>query len=126
MVTPNINQEKSQLTEVKVKMSNREKSMYASELSKFNLQELVLELAEFYRNFDKIYFPLRMDQRGRIYCSPNYLNYQGSELAKSLWLFAEPSIITKEAKSLYNIKYLEFYGVNCFGKDKLSDEAKLK
>lgn len=114
------------MTEVKVKMSNREKSMYASELSKFNLQELVLELAEFYRNFDKIYFPLRMDQRGRIYCSPNYLNYQGSELAKSLWLFAEPSIITKEAKSLYNIKYLEFYGVNCFGKDKLSDEAKLK
>ena len=64
-----------------------------------------------------------MDQRGRLYYSSTYLNYQGSELAKALLLFANPGIITK--KNLNIVKYLEFYGVNCFGKDKLSDITKI-
>jgi DNA-directed RNA polymerase len=110
-----------------VNIANRTKYQqvkYTSDMSKLNLQEIVLGLADFYKNFSEIYFPLRMDQRGRLYCSTTYLNYQSNELAKSLLLFAKPGIISK--KDLRAIKYLEFYGVNCFGKDKLSDQAKIQ
>lgn len=65
-----------------------------------------------------------MDIRVRVYCSSTYLTYQTSELAKALLLFSNPGIINK--KDLTSIKYLEFYGVNCFGKYKISDRAKSK
>lgn len=48
------------------------------------LQETILGIVEFYSNFDRFYFPVRLDQRGRLYCTPNYFNYQSNELAKSL------------------------------------------
>ena len=92
--------------------------------SKYNLQETILGLADFYKNFSNIYFPLRLDSRGRIYCSSSYLHYQSTELAKALLLFAKPGVISK--KNLDDTKFLEFYGVNCFGKDKLSDHFKRK
>lgn len=54
-----------------------------------------------------------MDQRGRLYCSFSYLNYQESELAKALFLFAEPGIVNKS--DLACVNYLKFYRANCFG-----------
>lgn len=95
------------------KRSKYQQSVFASHNSKVVLQETILGLAEFYRKFSKIYFPLRLDQRGRLYCSPDYLNYQSSELAKSLLLFAEAGTIHKD--NVASINYLKFYGVNCFG-----------
>lgn len=79
---------------------NRERSeyqdkVYKSYVSKVLLQENILDIAILYQNFSKIYFPVRLDQRGRLYCSSSYLNYQGNELAKSLLLFAVPSTIHK-------------------------------
>jgi DNA-directed RNA polymerase len=105
------------------KRTKYQQTLYSSYKSKVNLQETILGLAEFYGKFSSIYFPVRMDQRGRIYCTSTYLNYQSTELAKSLLLFVKPGIIHK--KDLSKVKYLEFYGVNCFGKDKISDKAKL-
>lgn len=106
------------------KKSKQQQSKYSSEISKLNLQETILGIADFYKNFPAFYFPIRMDIRGRIYCSSTYLNYQSSELAKALLLFSNPGIVNK--KDLNSVKYLEFYGINCFGKDKISDRAKSK
>ena len=82
-------------------------------MSKIILQETVLGLAEFYSRFNEIYFPVRLDQRGRLYCSPAYLNYQSNDLAKALLLFAIPGIIKRDDKQA--VKYLKAYGANCYG-----------
>jgi len=95
------------------KRTKLQERQYSSHVSKINLQETVLSLAEFYKKFPNIYFPLRLDQRGRIYCSPNYLNYQSTELAKALLLFSEPGIIERSNDS--SINYLKLYGANTFG-----------
>lgn len=81
--------------------------------SKMTLQEIILDIAEMFSKFPRFYFPVRLDVRGRIYCMPNYFNYQSNELAKALILFADPSVIKKIDTSC--IDYLISYGVNCFG-----------
>ena len=105
------------------KKTNYQKAKHSGYVSKIVLQETILGIAEFFGKFPQIYFPVRMDTRGRIYCKNNYLNYQSSELAKALLLFAKPGIISKS--DLSGIKYLEFYGVNCYGNSKISDKSKL-
>lgn len=95
------------------KRTKYQQSVFASHNSKIVLQETILGLAEFYRNFSKFYFPLRLDQRGRIYCSPSYLNYQSNELSKALLLFAYPGIINKN--DMQSVVYLKTYGANCYG-----------
>lgn len=54
-----------------------------------------------------------MDFRGRIYPRVTYLNYQGSELAKSLLLFAHPGCIKRNDRQA--IEYLKSYGAVCYG-----------
>jgi DNA-directed RNA polymerase len=81
--------------------------------SKVLLQETILEIANFYRQFNKIYFPIRLCQRGRFYCTPNYFNYQSNELSKSLILFSNYGIIKRNDTDA--IAYLKSYGANCFG-----------
>lgn len=56
------------------KRTKYQKSQLASHNSKVILQETILGIADFYRNFSKIYFPIRLDQTGRLYCIPSYLN----------------------------------------------------
>lgn len=100
--------------ELSQKLTRRENSEIQSFYSKKHLQETVLALAEFYTKHDRFYIPVRLDQRGRVYCDAHYLNYQGTELAKSLIEFAEGGIITKNNfSSCY--KYLACYGANCYG-----------
>lgn len=106
------------------KKSKYQQKCYTSHKSKIVLQETILGIADFYQNFPEIYFPIRLDQRGRIYCIPSYFNYQSNELSKALLLFANPAIIYKD--NLDSIKYLESYGANCYGKDKLSMDMKIK
>ena len=77
------------------KRSKYQQSVFASHNSKVVLQETILGLADYYRKFSKIYFPVRLDKRGRLYCSSNYLNYQSNELSKALLLFAYPGTILK-------------------------------
>ena len=76
------------------------------------LQETIGGIADFYTKFSIFYFPVRLDQRGRLYCLPCYFNYPSSELSKALLQFVEPGIIKKTDKS--SIQYFISYGVNCF------------
>jgi DNA-directed RNA polymerase len=54
-----------------------------------------------------------VDFTGRLYCISEYLNYQSSELAKSLLLFSKSEKLYKWDK--IGISYLKAYGANCFG-----------
>lgn len=91
--------------------------------SEYLLQENILKIAALYQN-RKIYFPVRIDQRGRLYCEPHYFNYQGVELAKALLLFANPGIIRRNDEQA--IEYLKIYGANCFGLDKSSHKKRIE
>ena len=55
--------------------------------SKYSLETNIMSLALVYKE-EKFYLPIRMDQRSRLYAVPDNLSYQGSNLAKSLFLFA--------------------------------------
>lgn len=108
------------------KRTKYQQSKLASHNSKVILQETILGIADFYSKFSKIYFPLRLDQRGRVYCSPNYLNYQANELSKALLLFAEAGIINRN--NMDSVIYLKSYGANCYGGSiaKASSKSKLE
>jgi DNA-directed RNA polymerase len=81
--------------------------------SKRFVDESILNITNIFINVDEIFIPTRIDYRGRIYCNTNYLNYQSSELAKSLLMFSKGEkidIMNKES-----INYLKIFGANCFG-----------
>ena len=108
------------------KLTKHQKGVLASHNSKVVLQESILGIAEFYRKFSTIYFPIRIDQRGRIYCTPSYLNYQSNELSKALILFADAGVVHRN--KMHSIIYMKAYGANCFGGaiSKASIKAKLE
>jgi DNA-directed RNA polymerase len=109
IVDPNTKHPYEELPTLKPSQKNK----LASFKSKIILQETVLGIADFYSNFSKIYFPVRLDQRGRLYCTPNYFSYQSNELSKALIHFGDPSVIQKT--DTRSVEYLLSYGVNCFG-----------
>lgn len=94
--------------------------------SKRFVEENVIGLADTFENVPEFYIPVRMDYRGRIYCESDYLNYQGTELAKSLLLFARGEKILKCDEN--SINYLKIFGANCYGNkiDKLSFSERIK
>lgn len=106
------------------KLSNLNMNKYKALKSKQVVENYVLQLAEVYRN-NTIYFPLRLDQRGRVYAVPFYLTYQGTDLSKALLQFSTPGIINK----LHNpekLKYFFIYGANMFGLDKQSNVKRIR
>lgn len=110
------------------KLENKTKyqtGKYKSIKSKKMLQDNILQLANVFRKLD-IYFPVRLDQRGRIYCIPNYLHYQSTNLAKSLLLFVKPGILKRDKPS--DVNFLKIFGANCYGSglDKKSFEKRIE
>ena len=86
----------------------------------------ILGLSNIFKNVPEFFIPVRLDNRGRIYCMADYLNYQGIELAKSLLLFSKGEKIIKSNN--LSIDYLKLFGANCFGNgvDKKSYNARVK
>ena len=73
----------------------------------------ILGLALLYKNIPEFYIHVRIDNRGRVYCMVDYLNYQSIELAKSLLLFSKGEKIYKSDTEAIN--FLKIFGANCFG-----------
>jgi DNA-directed RNA polymerase len=64
-----------------------------AKVSIIDLNNHILAIARVYEKVENLYFHVRLDQITRIYCSPLYLNYQSTDLAKSLLLFSKPGVI---------------------------------
>ena len=58
-----------------------------SSLSKLELQENILGLANVFTNVHEFFIPVRLDFRGRVNCMSEYLNYQSNELAHLVSMF---------------------------------------
>ena len=93
------------------KRNKLQENKYRAHNSKVVLQEIVLDIANFYKQFNEMYFPVRLDQKGRLYCSPHYFNYQANELSKSLLLFSKPRYVGRN--DITAISYLKSHGANC-------------
>jgi DNA-directed RNA polymerase len=110
----------------KEKLTKIEHLELSSYLSKLGLQENILGLADVLLNIHEFFIPVRVDPFGRLYCISEYLNYQSTELAKSLLLFSKGEKLDKSDK--VGISYLKAYGANCFGNklDKKSWNDRIK
>lgn len=95
------------------KISPSDHNELVSYQSKLELQENILGLAKVFSDVPEFYLPVRIDFRGRVNCISQYLNYQSTELAKSLLLFSKNEKIMKSDELA--IKYFKAYGANCFG-----------
>ena len=93
--------------------NKKDVSKLKSALSKYTMENLILEIAQTYSLVDKIYFPLRLDNRTRLYADCEYFNYQTTDLAKSLLLFANYDFIYKHDDLA--IKYFKSFGAILFG-----------
>ena len=91
--------------------------------SKRLLYAKIMWLAEKFKDYQTLYFPLQLDFRGRAYCVPAFLNYQSITGAKALLSFARGKEITKENKGDY---WLAIHGANMFGQDKISLEERVE
>jgi len=120
------NIEKICMNENRVIKSKHFEEKYKSLMSKFTLERNILDIAYLFENVNEFFFPVRLDQRGRIYCTPNQLNYQSTELSKSLLLFSNATEIYRDDKQAFD--YLFIYGANCFGNglDKKSNDLRVK
>lgn len=63
---------------------------------------------------ETLHFPLQLDWRGRSYCLPNYLHYQGADFSKGLLRFREG----KEIQNEDHVHWLGIHTANCWGLDK--------
>lgn len=68
----------------------------AKRLSKMMVASNTILIAQQYAQFPAMYFPHMLDFRGRIYPIANYLQPQGSDLARGLLIYAEGLPITEE------------------------------
>ena len=97
----------------KPKLNESEYKTLESYLGKKIQDKNILGIAKAYSFIHEFFLPVRLDFRGRLNCISEYLNYQGSELAKALLLFSKPEKIYKT--DITTIHFLKSYGANCFG-----------
>lgn len=81
----------------------------------------IINLAQQFHIYPKIWFPYQMDFRGRLYPIPALLQPQGTDLAKGLLHFANGKKLNPSS-----IKWLEIHGANTYGYDKVSYEKRIE
>lgn len=79
-----------------------------------------LYIANQYKQREAIWFPHNLDFRGRLYALPQYLNPQGSDLARGLLQFAEGKPLGDRG-----LWWLKVHLANCFGYDKVPMEERV-
>ena len=75
-----------------------------------------INVARKFAKYERIYFPLQADSRGRLYPVPAIFNTQGPDFIKSLIEFAEGKPINDEQSAAW----LAIIGANHYGEDKVS------
>jgi DNA-directed RNA polymerase len=88
---------------------------------RFRLQ-MILHVANKFKDEEAIYFPKQLDFRGRIYDLPLYLNTQGCDFSKGLLMFAEGKPVNTPVAE----KWFMIHGANVFGEDKVNFEARVQ
>jgi DNA-directed RNA polymerase, mitochondrial len=88
--------------------------------SKWALIGQTLGVAERYADYPAIYFPHKLDFRGRMYPIPMGLQPQGDDLARGLLEFAEGKPVTEDSEA-----WLAINVATAFGVDKVSFEDRL-
>jgi len=93
------------------------------EMAKYkNSFDRILEIANEFKNYNKIYFVWNMDFRGRIYPVQSLLNPQAGDISKSLLLFASEKKLTNDG-----VKWFKIHGANLYGEvDKEPFENRIK
>lgn len=81
----------------------------------------LLEIASQMRD-DTFRFPYQLDFRGRAYCVPQHLTYQGNDLARGLLRFARGKPISHECGRYW----LLVHAANSWGESKISFDARVK
>ncbi len=89
--------------------------------SKRLLYAKILWEADKFKDYTNIYFPLQLDFRGRAYCVPAFLNYQGISGAKALLSFSHGKEITEDNSGGF---WLAVHGANVWGNDKVTLEER--
>lgn len=112
-IDPNFTHELELKKQKGLKLTIFEKKKLSAFLSRKQLEMNILGLALIFKNVPEFYIPVRIDNRGRIYCMVDYLHYQSIELSKSLLVFSKGEKVFKGDKE--SIDYLKIFGANCFG-----------
>ncbi len=81
----------------------------------------LLDIAQRFRDYGRIYFPHQLDFRGRAYAVPLFLNHQGSDLCRGLLEFATARHCDDNAR-----RWLRIHLANCCGIDKVSFDDRIK
>lgn len=80
-----------------------------------------LEIARQYADEEELYFPHKMDFRGRIYPIPTFIHPQMDDTGRSLLEFAKGKHINK-----IGLAYLKVHGANCYEEVQVSPVETLK
>jgi len=90
--------------------------------SKRLLIDKLLWVSREYEQEHEINFPMQYDFRGRLCCVPNFLNFQGNDVAKALLLFSNG----KPLGSIEALNKLKIHGANMYGEDKKTLAERVK
>ena len=91
--------------------------------SKRLLYAKIIWLAQKFKDYATLFYPLQFDFRGRAYCVPAFLNYQSIGGAKAMLLFSNGKEITPENRGEF---WLAIHGANMYGEDKISLDDRVK
>lgn len=82
-----------------------------------------LSLAKDYSQFEAIWFPWRMDYRGRFYPMPHTLSPQGDDLSRSLLMFHDRTPLTPANPDGW--RWFLIQGANLIGNDKVTFDERV-
>lgn len=105
----------SQESKDQVREYYRQVNAFKSLQGKYRATKLSIEIADNYKNEERIYFPCNFDYRGRMYPIPVFLQPQGDDIVKSMLEFADGVTLTEQGA-----EYAYYTLAGLYGEDKES------